>query len=941
MSFGLSRRYLWLLPAALLLLLAAFLAALPSLVASTAHRATIEALASSLTGRTVHIGGNLSLALFPEPQLIAERITIGGPDNETITADSLTLDIAMTALLRGRLSARSLTLQSPVIAFPWPMPGGAAAIAPPPWLASLHAQIANGAISLGAVRFTQVDADIFTGADGAASVAGTGNLQGQPVNVSLSLAGLDATGAAPISIDAAAGPATIHLSGTFNAASALAGTISFNTAAVQSLGPLGQPANGTAAISADPQQIALSRLQVFQGDARLNGAAAITLQNPIISLNLTGGNLILPTLDTLSGWTAPPIPIYLTLDANNSSLAGAAIPHLATRVELSAAGADVSALNATLPGNTELSLSVTADPAGHVDGRAELNSADFPALLAGFGAAVAAPDAWRQASLTSRLAGTLDSLNFQNISGTFGPGAVTGTVLLDRTATPIRLAGALHFDTLDLTPFAGAALHAPGAALAADFEITADRALCHGVKMSRLLIDASFDDQLIIRRFSAAIDKGFLAGSLTIGADGDISAARALLSLPTATPVAALIPAPWQPPPALLADPLAAGLIAAGPAGALQTSAILTLGDFTLTAAPTLDLLHDTATGALTLRHPSAIAAMKRLGLNASLAWPGAGSIALRADLTASPTQLGLPDFVLSFGDLTATGKISLSNLNQLDADIQADTLALPPVQADLTPFWSILSGTSGKITLSANKTLLAGRQIFGPAAASLTLQPNSDDFDLTSASLAGGTLTADINATTAPATPPSLEASVSLINADAAKLALPLAFPLTLPAGTIAAQAKLTAAGYGPKAWIATLAGPASLAAKSGAATGFNLPALVTALTAGPTDAAIKTAATTGATPFNTLSIAGALDHGIYAISNASLQSPSGTATATGNIDLPDQFTALNLTLLPNIPTPPPIGLAINGPWPTPQINAATQAALAWTPGLANSGAK
>ena len=194
-----NRRVLWLIPLFILLLFGGFLAALPRLVASTTNRATIEELASSLTGRQVHIGGKLSLALFPEPQLIAGQITIGGPDKETITAQSLTLDIAVTSLLRGRLSARNLTLQSPDIAFPWPLPGGAAAVAPPTWLTTLHAQIADGAISVGAVRFAHVDADIYTGAGGALSVAGTGDLRGQPINVSLNLAGLDVTGAAPVS----------------------------------------------------------------------------------------------------------------------------------------------------------------------------------------------------------------------------------------------------------------------------------------------------------------------------------------------------------------------------------------------------------------------------------------------------------------------------------------------------------------------------------------------------------------------------------------------------------------------------------------------------------------------------------------------------------------------------------------------------------------------
>ncbi len=927
-----TRKWLWFLPAGFLLLAAVFLALLPGLVSSAAHRATIEALASSLTGQKVHIGGNLSLALFPEPQLIAERITLGGPDQETITAQSLTLDIALTALLRGRLSATSLTLQSPVIGFPWPLPGGAAAIAPPPWLASLHAQIQNGDISLGAVRFTGVNADIFTGPGGAASISGTGTLQGQPVTVSLSLSDPNATGAAPVSIDAAAGPASMHLSGTFNAASALAGTISVNTTAIDGLGAFGQPASATATINADPRQIALTGLQIYQGDARLNGAATLALSKPVLSLTLTGANLALPGLDVLAPWTAPAIPVHFTLDADNATLAGTAIPHFATRAELSPEGADISALTATLPGNSILSLAGTADPAGHVSGHIGLDSQDFPALLNAFGATITAPDAWRQASLTAHLGGSLAALDFQHIAGTLGPGGLTGTALLDRTATPIRLGGALHFDTLDLTPFASAPAAMPGAAFAADFEITADRAVFHGVKLDRLLIDASLGQQLTVRRLSAALDKGFAAASFTIDGSGIISAARALLSLPSAAPATALIPASYQPPPAVLATPLAIGLTAAGPPGALRTSATVTLGNFTLTAAPVLDLPHLTATGAVTLRHPSAIAALKLFGLNAGLPWPGAGSISLRADMALSPTQIALPDFVLSLGDLTATGTFMLTNLQHVEADIQAGTLALPPVPADLTPLWSGLDGADGKITFAADQLLFAGAPILGATAGAITLNPHSDDLDITGAKLAGGTLTAHLTATTAPATPPSLQANLALTSADASQLSLPLSFPLTLPTGTIAVQAKLTAAGYSPKTWQATLAGPASLAGKSGTATGFDLAALTAALNAPLRQPALKTAALAGTSNFDTISIAGNFDHGIYTIRNASLQSPAGTATATGEVDLPDQGISLNLALLPQLPSPPIIGLALNGPWQKPTKTPALTAALDWT---------
>ncbi len=300
--------------------------------------------------------------------------------------------------------------------------------------------------------------------------------------------------------------------------------------------------------------------------------------------------------------------------------------------------------------------------------------------------------------------------------------------------------------------------------------------------------------------------------------------------------------------------------------------------------------------------------------------------------MALSQTVFALPDFVASFGDLTAEGTISLTADHQINGDIQAGTLALPPPPADLTPLWSALSGASGKILLSANRVLLAGTPLLGQSNGSLTLQPDSDRFSLANARLAGGTLTADITATTAPATPPSLEAKLSLTSADAAQLALPFAFPLTIQTGTIALQANLTAAGYGPHAWAATLAGPASLAAKSGTLAGFNLPAAVQGLTALPRNTALIDACLSGSTPFDTISAAGALDHGIYTITAASLQSPSGTATAAGKIDLPDQDLSLNLSLLPNVTTPPTIGLALDGAWAKPQKTAATRDALAWT---------
>ena len=90
----------------------------------------------------------------------------------------------------------------------------------------------------------------------------------------------------------------------------------------------------------------------------------------------------------------------------------------------------------------------------------------------------------------------------------------------------------------------------------------------------------------------------------------------------------------------------------------------------------------------LTLRNPDAIAATTLFHLPHGLAWPGAGSLSLRADMLVSPRQFGLPDFDLSFGDLTANGHIVRSD-GIVTGDIEADTLALPPLGLALALPWS------------------------------------------------------------------------------------------------------------------------------------------------------------------------------------------------------------------------------------------------------------
>jgi uncharacterized protein involved in outer membrane biogenesis len=959
MNSARKKNLLWVIPVAMLAIAVLGILALPKFVASSYHRATIEALASSLTGRNVHINGALSLALLPQPQFIADGVTITSPDQETVTAASLTLDIAPLPLLRGQILAHSITLQSPHIALPWPLPGGAAAIAPPRWLTALHAQISNGEVQLGAVTFTQVAADIFTGSDGAFSISGTGDLFGYPINLSLGFGALSAVGSTPVTLDLQtlnAAKLQVHISGTYDSSSTVSGQASFGAGTLAAMDPiLASPATGSADITADPNEIALNNLNVRQDKAVLSGSAKLALSPLSLTLLLTGQNLVLPLnakLLSAANAASSVLPTQLTLDANDTNLAGSAaallLPHLHSEIDFGQDIAKITALNASLPGNSTLWLSGVLNAAGALQAKLLFDSTELSDFFAAYGASPILPANWQEVSLAGDVSGTADQLEFSKIEGNFGPARVAGTAVLDQQR---NLVGALHFDVLDLTPFAAMLRNTPNGfgtdALTGDFEVSADRASIDKIPLAHLLIDAALGHRFVVRRLSASVYGGIATASFTLSpnpgqSNGLVSSAHAVLALPSAQPIAALAPAWLQLPPALTRVPLALSFLAAGPANALSTSASLTLGAVSITASPSIDLIHETATGPFTFRHPDAISAFKAFGLDAGLPWPGAGSIALRANMLLSPTQIGFSDFVLSMGDLTANGMLTLGPAHQLNGQIDADTLALPPISPNFTPPWADLAQLQGKIAVSANRVLVAGNPIFGPADAEITLTPNRLELALSQASFANGIVKGDFTATPGnavrPATPAPLAvaAKVTLSGADASQLGLPFRFPITVPSGNLDAAADLTATGYAPLAWLATLAGNASLSAHSGTADGFDLAAAAKALT-GKTrrPSLLRAACLTGTTPFTQLSMTGSFASGIYTLTTATLQSPTGSATAAGSIDLPDTGIDLTAILLPAVPSPPQLGLTITGPWPTPRKTAALKQGLAWKPSM------
>jgi uncharacterized protein involved in outer membrane biogenesis len=928
------RLLIWLaIPLGIILIIAAGILALPSLVASANHRATIEALASSVAGRKVHIAGSLSLNLFPEPRLVAGNVTIDGTNGETIKARSLTLDISMPSLLRGQLTASSLVLQSPVIAFPWPLPGGPSAVAPPPWLTTLHAQINNGRISFGDLSVSDISADIFTGAEGAVSISGTGKFSGQPFDLTLSLGAIDLSGQAPLAATFQTGQLAANVSGQFSTGNIVKGSlkISLHGRSLLSIDP-GQDVDLSATLNANPLDVSLTALTINQGHGHLNGSAQFDIPGSKLTALLTGADISYPSLPApgdLSGLEA--LNIHSELSIERLTLGGILLPQVSETSDISSQGITLTKSAINFPGATMVALVGHMDQTGMIQAQAHVTSQDLSQILPGQirhpgGGPIAA-------NASSGIAGSLAALNFSNINGTLSGGAFTGGVRVT-TGQPMTINTNLHFKQLNLAS-AASLLQAASADhdIAGNFEVNADHASLGPLLTTRLLIDGGFSNNLTIRRISAALYDGMVLGSLTMQPDGTIVTAHALVSLPSAAPLAAFLPAGFAIPPAALNQPFSLAVTAAGATAALATNAAASLGEFSISASPVLNLDKYSLAGPLTLRHPSAIAAFKLFGANAGLAWPGPGSISLRTDLNLSGGVIDLPNFVISMGDLTAAGKITVSSDDEINGDINADTLALPPLPADLSAFWKILPSLHGKISLNTNQVFIAGTRYLGATNATIAMQPSKLAASIVQANIAGGNLAGNLAITQTMPQPPSLSGNFIIQHADLSQIQYPYAFPLALPAGIASMSVNLSSSGFTPQTWLATMSGTANVQASNGSISGFDLAGLAAAVTAPNRAAALKAAAQTGSSKFTSMTADCDINHGVLKFQGAKLQGPAGQATATGTIDLSDSDAALNLSLVPNLVPPATIGLAIIGGWSNPRKVLSLKSALAWRP--------
>lgn len=941
-----ARKHLfWAVPLVLLLLaVIAGLLALPAFVAAPAHRATIEDFASRLTGRTVHISGKLSLSYLPLPDITATGITITGPDHEVITARALSLDLSPTALLRGQFAVSTLRLDSPVISFPWPVPGGINAIAPPPWLAALHARISNGQVHLGALDFTDVTADLFTGAGGRVRMAGAGQLDQRPVTLDFTIGQTASIGGTPLSAHINFDGIQAALDGTLDANSELDGNL-----AVQ----MQNNVTGTLQIQLTGTGISASSLTFTQGAARLSGRARLNFKPLRLTASLVGQGLDLGQIPPLAALPPPNLPIQAKLDLADLKISGRTITSMKGVFTAGPEGDALTDLNLGMDNAASLRGNILLARNNALSGQLSLVVPNAKSFLAGLG--LPAETDWDSLILHARLQGTRTMPHLADISGLLGHDHVTGDVFVSAHHAAFRL----NFDHLALLPLAHILQQIvpetlPASHFTADGELTATQATAGSVRLSNLLIDSSLDNGLIIRRATANIYGGMAGGSMVLNSQFMPVSAHVFVTIPNAMPLAtALLPHAGSAR-AFFNQPLSLIAAAAGSPNALSLATVVKLGNLTFTATPLIDLSNQSAQGAVSVREPDAIDAFKRLGLingcsrmrplpgypfqavtqpcvaganDPGLAFPGPGSLSLRAYFTAAPDHYSLTSFVANAGLLNGAGWLALQN-NQLTGRIDAGTLVLPavPTQAQVPDKLPV----SGQIALTATRIIYAGDDQFGPLTATLKLAPDAISLSAIKAGIGNGIVSGSLDLTLPPAAMPVVTAKLVATNVDASALNLKQPFPLRLTAGQINATATLTATGYTAKTWAATLAGDATLTAEKGDLAGISLPNIVTALKAA---AASKTSIwlTQGDTPFTTLAVQVRILQGNCTLTQASLTSPTGTLTAVGGIDLFDQSLALGVTAQPAVQPPLTLATRLIGSWVQPGQTTDTSAAFTW----------
>ncbi|HEX3984102.1 MAG TPA: AsmA family protein [Acidisoma sp.] len=935
----------------------------PRLADWSAHRAAVETVASEILGREVQIKGEIHLILLPQPSITAEKVRVSdGGGGARMTTAGLTLNLSLGALLTGRIAVSHVELDKPDIRLPWPLPGGPDAIEPPPWLATLSADVTHGSFTFGSLHVRNADFSVVTGGpDNALALDGTATAGGMPLQVDLDLSWPAPNGSAAVHLTLASvsGPASnFDLKGALNARGQVAGQFTAHGADLSEF--IAAPARAFDAkgqLTADGQGVHLADVTATIGTMPATGDIALSLPAagaPPLSQPRLAINLHMPMLD-LEPWlrafptaSSKGLPLRLSLDADAAVYGDGLLRHFGVTLATSPTLLRIDALTAILPGEAGLTLAGFYDPqSSGFTGQMKLDAPSPLVTLHWLAATHLVPD----------LAGALPGLSSLAIDAgvTAGPGRVamtgiqglvndttmTGGVVLTDGTNP-KLSAGLTFGRVDLDDWlpTGWLVNPPRPDLLArqlgginaDLQLAASEVWLGDDRLDHALLDADINNgSLNVRQFSAQDGGMQILASGAMDAKGALSSGRLILTAPQATPIVDLLPHPLRSlMPDFRAAPLSASLTASGPPTALALGLEGRLGDLGFSAQPVMDLVHDKWQGALTLQYPSAIRFMTSLGFGQAADWLGQGSLSVVANAASDGSAWSVGPLSFSLGMVHGGGHLGYTvkgppDERRIVGALNFTTLPWPHPNADEPLPFGLLQGWNATLDISAASVVDDLSPLARQLRANLDVSDGVLRLALERARVLGGNAFGTIKLDTA--TPPTASADLTLQNGELGSGARPAWLPDGLAAHQIDAALQLAARGYSLSSWRASLGGMANITALDGNLPGISLSAARSAGDGVP-DRKVLFA---GATPFDRLTATATLDQGELALSQAALAGSAGTIAASGDVDLVRGVCNLSLALKPS-PSQPPGAQPAASPTFTAVLRGALNDPAAWT---------
>ncbi len=939
---------------ALFILVCALLAwLLPGRLDWVRYRGTLAAYASGAVGRPVRIDGPVSLALLPEPTLVAGRIAVADSgDGVSLTAASLQLRLSLGALLAGRIEPRELVLRSPVLRLPWP---GAAAMAShrPTWLRLVNARIEDGRLEVGWLNLTGVSASVAPDALTATLVASArGQWQGQAWRMTARLGTRDAQGTAGLQAglegEAAFAGLGAAFTGSISGDGALAGSLSAHGADLSRLLPAPPVAwSGQGQLRGDDGVVALSDLALRAGEASIDGSARLTLDPaPRLEMRLTSGQI------GMDGWLRAlpgaglhvPVPMTLDLTAPVASLEGGALSGLHASLTLDGTTGTLHEASVTLPGDMRLRLAGTMSAGPRFAGSVRLE-ADEPRAALGWLAGGDPPALPAGVLQRLTLAGNVtiapDLLEATELIGTLDDSPLTGAASW-RRAGPLALR--LGLDHLKLEPLLEPAAFEAWRTRAADWmarpggldlALRVGRLEWRGAAFDRVVLDGGSRDGAVTLRAAQAGWGGAQASlSGRREADGAIADGKLLLIGPDASPLLALLPAPWANiPRTLWRAPLDLEWSAAGPQSALAGRLQARLGDVRLDARPVLDLPAQSGRADATLSHPSAGRLLGLFGLADGGDWLGEGSASISASLSGSlaPARVAAERLDLVAGQLRAHGALTLADADGplLSGRLAAERLPVPRAALLRGPALrrEVLRGWRAGLALSATSLVEPEGDLIeaiGPGAATLSLSQGVVRLDTARLRLDRGEITGSARIDT-NAEPPEVAVSGRLDHIDGGEIAAALG----LHGGSWGGVVEAHSGGYAAAGLRARLSGSAQLSLSGGKLSGGDAVALRAGL-ATSAGAAVERAMAGGETALQGGSVIVHGQDGLLRLSG-SLQAEATAIGLDGSVDLANDFIDVSLLWRAGIGDVPGISQHVVGPLAAPGRGLELNALASW----------